>query len=104
MSDGDQRLAAFDGRQARVDEESGDDAQPVRQDRLAQLSDQKRFRDISVVAAFEGADAAGKGGTIRRVTAALDPRRFRVHPIAAPTDEEKAQPYMWRFWRRLPRK
>ena len=74
------------------------------QDRLAELTDDKRFRDIAVVAAFEGSDAAGKGGTIRRVTAALDPRRFRVHPIAAPTDEEKAQPYLWRFWRRLPRK
>jgi polyphosphate:AMP phosphotransferase len=74
------------------------------QDRLALLTDDRRFRDIAVVAAFEGADAAGKGGTIRRVTAALDPRRFRVHPIAAPTDEEKARPYLWRFWRRLPRK
>ena len=74
------------------------------QDRLAALTDDKRFRDIAVVAAFEGADAAGKGGSIRRVTAALDPRRFRIHPIAAPTDEEKVQPYLWRFWRRLPRK
>jgi polyphosphate:AMP phosphotransferase len=74
------------------------------QGRLAELTDHRRFQDIAVVAAFEGADAAGKGGTIRRVTAALDPRHFRVHPIAAPSDEERAQPYMWRFWRRLPRK
>ncbi|HMR30580.1 MAG TPA: polyphosphate:AMP phosphotransferase [Geminicoccaceae bacterium] len=74
------------------------------QDRLAELADDRRFRDIAVVAAFEGADAAGKGGAIRRVTAALDPRRLRIHPIAAPTDEEKVQPYLWRFWRRLPRK
>lgn len=74
------------------------------QDRLATLTDDRRFRDIAVVAAFEGSDAAGKGGAIRRVTAALDPRRFRVQPIAAPSDEEKAQPYLWRFWRRLPRK
>ena len=74
------------------------------QERLADLTDHKAFRDIAVVCAFEGNDAAGKGGSIRRVTMALDPRRFRVNPIAAPTDEEKAQPYLWRFWRRLPAK
>jgi polyphosphate:AMP phosphotransferase len=74
------------------------------QSRLALLTDAKRFRDVALVAVFEGTDAAGKGGSIRRVTAALDPRRFRVHPIAAPSDEEKVQPYLWRFWRRLPRK
>jgi polyphosphate:AMP phosphotransferase len=74
------------------------------QDRLALLVDDRRFRRLALVAVFEGSDAAGKGSTIRRVTAALDPRRFRVHPIAAPSDEEKAQPYLWRFWRRLPRR
>jgi polyphosphate kinase 2 (PPK2 family) len=74
------------------------------QSRLAVLTDDKRFRDTALVAVFEGTDAAGKGGSIRRMTAALDPRRFRVHSIAAPSDEEKAQPYLWRFWRRLPRK
>ncbi len=74
------------------------------QKRLTALTDRKGFRDIAVVCAFEGNDAAGKGGSIRRVTMALDPRRFRVNPIAAPTDEEKAQPYLWRFWRRLPGK
>jgi polyphosphate kinase 2 (PPK2 family) len=57
-----------------------------------------------VVAAFEGNDAAGKGGSIRRVTKALDPRLFQIYPIAAPTDEEKARPYLWRFWRHIPRK
>jgi polyphosphate:AMP phosphotransferase len=57
----------------------------------------------SVVALFEGWDAAGKGGAIRRVTAALDARLFRVIPVAAPTDEERAQHYLWRFWRHLPR-
>ena len=74
------------------------------QERLTDLTGRKRFRNIAVVCAFEGNDAAGKGGSIRRVTMALDPRRFRVNPIAAPTDEEKAQPYLWRFWRRLPAK
>ena len=48
---------------------------------------------------FEGIDAAGKGGAIRRVTGALDARQYVTVPIAAPTDEERAQPYLWRFWR-----
>ena len=74
------------------------------QDRLASLADSKAFRRRAVVAVFEGNDAAGKGGSIRRMTAALDPRRFRVYPVAAPTDEEKARPYLWRFWRHVPRK
>ena len=52
---------------------------------------------------FEGMDAAGKGGAIRRVTEALDPRQFQVVPIAAPSDDERAHPYLWRFWRQLPR-
>jgi len=73
------------------------------QGRLNLLTRHKAFRKRSVVLAFEGSDAAGKGGAIRRVTGALDARIYRVIPIAAPTDEEKAQPYLWRFWRHLPR-
>ncbi len=73
------------------------------QGHLALLTRHKRFRDHSVVVVFEGNDAAGKGGTIRRVTGAVDARVVRVVPIAAPTDEEKAHPYLWRFWRQLPR-
>ncbi len=57
---------------------------------------------IAHVIVFEGWDAAGKGSGIRRVTAAMDPRLFRVVPIAAPTDEERAHHYLWRFWRQLP--
>jgi polyphosphate:AMP phosphotransferase len=57
----------------------------------------------SSVAVFEGWDAAGKGGAIRRVTAALDARLYRVISTAAPTDEEKAHHYLWRFWRHVPR-
>lgn len=72
--------------------------------RLAELTDAKAFRDVALVVAFEGTDAAGKGGTIRRLTCALDPRKVKVYPIAAPTDEEKAQPYLWRFWRHIPAK
>ena len=56
----------------------------------------------SVVAVFEGWDAAGKGGTIRRITSAIDARLYNVISVAAPTDEEKAHHYFWRFWRHLP--
>ena len=58
---------------------------------------------VSTLLVFEGMDAAGKGGAIRRITAALDSRYCEVIPIAAPTDEEKAQHHLWRFWRHLPR-
>lgn len=67
------------------------------------LSRDKRFRERNCVCVFEGNDAAGKGGTVRRVTQALDARFYRVIPIAAPTEEERVQPYLWRFWRHLPR-
>ncbi len=56
-----------------------------------------------VVAVFEGWDAAGKGGAIRRLTESLDARLYNVIPIAEPTDEEAAHHYLWRFWRHLPR-
>ncbi|MGE5388518.1 MAG: polyphosphate kinase, partial [Hyphomicrobiales bacterium] len=74
------------------------------QRRLTEATTSKRFRDKGLVVAFEGNDAAGKGGAIRRVREALDPRRFRVHGVAAPTDEERARPYLWRFWRNVPRR
>jgi len=72
------------------------------QGRLAVLCRRKAFRRRSLVVAFEGNDAAGKGGAIRRVTGALDARRYEVIPVAAPTEEERAQPYLWRFWRHVP--
>ncbi|MFO1127694.1 MAG: polyphosphate:AMP phosphotransferase [Rhodospirillales bacterium] len=74
------------------------------QRRLAELTDAEAFRKTALVCAFEGNDAAGKGGSIRRVVRAIDPRRYKVHSVAAPTDEEKARPYLWRFWRRIPAK
>ena len=73
------------------------------QGRLAELSRRPELRDRAVVCAFEGSDAAGKGGAIRRVCTALDARLYQVVPIAAPTEEERAQPHLWRFWRHLPR-
>ncbi|MEI6232987.1 MAG: polyphosphate:AMP phosphotransferase [Planctomycetota bacterium] len=71
---------------------------------LSLLTRKKRFRKKSLIIVFEGQDAAGKGSAIRRITGALDARQYRVIPIAAPTEEERAQQYLWRFWRHLPLK
>ncbi len=76
---------------------------PELEARLSHLSRQVRKNDLAVTLVFEGSDAAGKGGAIRRVTEALDARQFRVIQIAAPTEEERAQHYLWRFWRHMPR-
>jgi len=70
---------------------------------LARLTRTPEMPTHSVIVVFEGNDAAGKGGAIRRVTQALDARQYDVIPIAAPTDEERAQPYLWRFWKHVPR-
>ncbi len=74
------------------------------QGKLAMLTRHPKFKNITVVAMFEGNDAAGKGGAIRRITGALDARHYNVVPVAAPTEEERAQPYLWRFWRHIPRR
>ncbi|MBI2313958.1 MAG: polyphosphate:AMP phosphotransferase [Betaproteobacteria bacterium] len=74
------------------------------QEQLAQFARSPKFRKKGVIAVFEGNDAAGKGGSVRRVTGALDPRLYGIIPIAAPTEEERAQPYLWRFWRHVPLK
>lgn len=74
------------------------------QGRLNLLTREKGFQKKSLVLVFEGQDAAGKGGAIRRITAALDARQYQVVPVAAPNEEERAQPWLWRFWRRLPRR
>ena len=74
------------------------------QGRLSELVRDPRFTARhSLVVVFEGADAAGKGGAIRRSVEAIDARQYQIIPIAAPTEEERAQPYLWRFWRHLPR-
>lgn len=59
-------------------------------------------RKISTVVAFEGWDAGGKGGAIRRLTSALDPLGYKVNPVSAPNDIEKAYHYLWRFWTKIP--
>lgn len=73
------------------------------QGRLNGLSRDPRMAQRSLVLVFEGMDAAGKGSTIRRLTQALDARFYRVVPVAAPNENERAQPYLWRFWRYIPR-
>jgi AMP-polyphosphate phosphotransferase len=72
------------------------------QRRLALLSRKDAFSKRSVVLAFEGMDAAGKGGVIRRLTSALDARQYSVVPVSAPSAEELAHPYLWRFWKQIP--
>jgi len=73
------------------------------QSRLQDLAWQAYRQKRSVVAVFEGWDAAGKGSAIRRVTRAIDPRLYRLIQFSAPTDEEQAHHYLWRFWRQLQR-
>jgi polyphosphate kinase 2 (PPK2 family) len=73
------------------------------QGKLSELVRDPRFKNRALICAFEGSDAAGKGGAIRRVGASMDARDYQIVPIAAPTEEERAQPYLWRFWRHIPR-
>jgi len=73
------------------------------QKKLNALSWEARKQNRSTIAMFEGWDAAGKGGAIRRMTACIDARLYKTISVAAPTDEEKAQHYLWRFWRHIPR-
>lgn len=72
------------------------------QGRFALLTRHRQFLKHGAVFAFEGMDAAGKGGAIRRLTAALDARQYNVVPVSAPSPEELAHPYLWRFWRNVP--
>jgi len=72
------------------------------QDRLHKLTRKAEENGISSLLVFEGWDAAGKGGVIRRITQAMAVRNFRIVPFGAPTDEERAHHYLWRFWRHLP--
>jgi polyphosphate:AMP phosphotransferase len=71
---------------------------------LGRLTRKLEKAERSLILVFEGPDAAGKGGAIRRLTRTMSPWVYRVIAIAAPTDEERAHPYLWRFWRHLPRR
>ena len=86
----------------RLDKDEYEQALIAEQARLSGNMRDKRMKKHALVAVFEGNDAAGKGGAIRRVAAALDPRHYNIVPIAAPTQDERAQPYLWRFWRQIP--
>jgi polyphosphate:AMP phosphotransferase len=73
------------------------------QARFAELARRGWDAGVSPVIAFEGWDAAGKGGAIRRLTRAVPAKLYRVIPVGAPTEEERSYPWLWRFWRHLPR-
>jgi len=73
-----------------------------RQIELRELGYQVYLQKRPVIILFEGWDAAGKGGAIKRITEKLDPRGYVVYPIAAPQGEDKTRHYLYRFWRRLP--
>lgn len=74
-----------------------------RQKELAKLHSKIYKKKIPVVIVFEGWDAAGKGGAIKRIGAALDPRGYEAVPIAAPSREELDRHYLWRFWKNIPK-
>jgi len=86
-----------------LDPKRFDEALERQQGRLNQLQRKSHDKAVSTILVFEGWDAAGKGGAIRRITGALDARDYEVIPISAPTDEEKVRHYLWRFWRHLSR-
>jgi polyphosphate kinase 2 (PPK2 family) len=96
-------LATLDMSRA-VDRSSYEPALAKAQMRLFELTHSRDFDGRALICAFEGNDAAGKGGAIRRLTGALDARHYQVVQVGAPTEEERAQPYLWRFWRQLPRR
>ena len=86
----------------KVDDDEYDRKLEQLQGQLALLTRRARFRKHGLVLAFEGMDAAGKGGAISRITRALDARQYQVVPVSAPTPEERSYPYLWRFWRDVP--
>jgi AMP-polyphosphate phosphotransferase len=87
---------------SKVDDDEYDRELERLQARLALLTRRSKFRKHGLVLAFEGMDAAGKGGAIRRITHALDARQYQVVPVSAPTADERSYPYLWRFWRDVP--
>lgn len=88
---------------AAVPEEEYKKKQKILRDRISELHNVIYKRRIPVIVCYEGWDAAGKGGNIKRLTRGMDPRGYDVHPISAPDAEERAHHYLWRFMRRLPK-
>ncbi|TPW18825.1 MAG: polyphosphate:AMP phosphotransferase, partial [Elusimicrobia bacterium] len=87
----------------KLSEKEYDERMAEAQGRIGRLTRRLRKEGRSLTLVFEGADAAGKGGAIRRLTRSMDARLYRVISTAAPTDEERGHPYLWRFWREVPR-
>lgn len=94
------KLADVDMDKSLTDEEYGRKLEKY-QHRLFELQNICYQEKIPVIVAYEGWDAGGKGGNIKRVASALDPRGYEVKPIAAPEPSELARHYLWRFWNRL---
>jgi AMP-polyphosphate phosphotransferase len=88
----------------KVDKQEYESKIEVLERRLGELQREIRAQGIPVAVVFEGWDAAGKGTLINRLMQALDPRGFKVHPVNAPTEEERLRPFLWRFWSRTPEK
>lgn len=95
-------LQALDMTQS-LDKDTYNDRLQEGRARLHRLYREAKDHGVSTVLMFEGWDAAGKGGAIRRMTNALDARHYKVIPVAAPTDEERSHHYLWRFWRHIAR-
>lgn len=86
----------------RISKEDYREVFPALEAQLGECQRAARAAGVPVVIVLEGCDAAGKGTLINRLTQAMDPRGFKVHPISAPTENERFHPWMWRFWSRLP--
>jgi polyphosphate:AMP phosphotransferase len=86
-----------------LDRETYETQRKELEERLLTAEHELYLARIPAVIGYEGWDAGGKGGNIRRLTQSLDPRGYEVVPIAAPTAEEKAHHYLWRFWRHVPK-
>lgn len=87
----------------KLDKETYDKRLEQLQKKLTLLHSEIYAKRIPVVLAFEGWDAGGKGGAIKRLTRALDPRGYTVNPTSSPNDTERAHHYLWRFWTKMPK-
>lgn len=97
------QLSDLTGHDSAIDKAEYREQLACAQARLAELARRAVWRGIPVVVVFEGHDAAGKGGSIHRLTSALDARTYRVCSIAASSEQELLYPWQWRFWQRLPK-
>ena len=97
------RLAAVD-LSATIPKEDYNKRKRLMSERFVGLRSELLAARLPVVLVFEGWDASGKGGTIRRLMEPVDPRHYAVHSIVKPTQEELDHNYLWRFWNRLPRR